>query len=629
MALKKIELRPGVYREGTQYSNQGGWYDCNKIRFRSGLPEKMKGWIKNSTTQFIGICRALIAWSTLYSQNYLGLGTTSKYYVQKSSGGDFIDITPIRRTVTLGINSMACTNLLTTVVITDNANGAGTGDYVTITGATTFGGIPAVDLNKEQIITAVTLNTITITVATAATSTTTGGGTPTLAYQISTGLDTVITGDGWGAGPYSRDTWGSAYGSITVSQQLRLWSHDTYGEDLIICVRDGGIYYETQAEIETSTVAVPVRAKSLAEVNALLPVPYSGFNVPPSVCREIAVSGARNVVAFACNPYGDTTQDGLLIRWCTSEDIVDWQPRSDNDAGDTRISTGSQIITQIHTKQEIVIWTDISMHSLRYVGPPDTFSLERLGYGTSIIAPNAKAAVDDTVYWMGDTAFYVYNGRIGQLACTVKDYVFTNMNQSQAGKIFCGTNLALGEVIWFYPSTSSTELDSYVTYNYIENIWYYGTLSRSAWLDFASDGLPIATGTDSYLYNHEIGYDDGSTNPAVAIEAYIESSPFEIGDGDSMMFVRQIYPDLTFRDSTATTPTATFTLTAYNYPGAGPTQPDTAPVTGVENTITQFTQQVSLRMRGRSAAMKISSSDLGVSWRLGVPRFEMRTDGRR
>jgi hypothetical protein len=629
MALKKIELRPGVYREGTQYSNQGGWYDCNKIRFRSGLPEKMKGWIKNSTTQLTGICRALIAWSTLFGQNYVGLGTTSKYYVQKSSGGNYIDITPIRRTVTLGANSMACTNLLKTVVITDNANEASAGDYVTITGATTFGGIPAADLNKEQLITETTLNTITITVATAATSTTTGGGTPTLAYQISTGLDTVVTGDGWGAGPYSRDTWGSSYGDITVSQQLRLWSHDTYGEDLIMCVRDGGIYFESQADIETSTVDVPVRAKSFAQINALLPVPYTGPNVPPVVSREIAVAGARNVIAFACNPYGDTVQDGLLIRWSASEDPTDWQPRTDNDAGDLRIPTGSQIITQIHTKLQIVVWTELSMFALTYTGPPDTFGLEQIGYGTSIIAPNAKAAVDDVVYWMGNTTFYVYNGKITQLPCTVKDYVFTNMNMSQAGKITCGTNLALGEVIWFYPSTSSTEPDSYVTYNYINDIWYYGTLGRSAWLDFASDGLPIATGLDSYLYNHEVGYDDGSTNPPAPIEAYITSSPFEIGDGDSMMFVRQIYPDLTFRDSSAATPSATFTLTAYNYPGSGPTQPDTAPVSAVTSNITQFTEQVSLRMRGRSATMKISSVDLGVAWRLGVPRFEMRTDGRR
>lgn len=629
MALKKIELRPGVYREGTKYSNQGGWYDCDKIRFRSGLPEKMKGWIKNSTTQFTGICRALIAWSTLFGQNYVGLGTTSKYYVQTSSGGSYIDITPIRRTVTLAAGSMACTSGLKTVVITDNANGAGTGDYVTITGATTFGGIPAADLNKELIITAVTLNTITITVATAATSTTTGGGTPTLAYQITTGLDTVVTGDGWGAGPYSRSTWGSSYGDITVSQQLRLWSHDTYGEDLIICVRDGGLYYESQADIAASTTAVPVRAKSFAQYNALLPVPYTGNNVPPVVSREVAVSGTRNVIAFACNPYGDTVQDGLLVRWSAAEDFTDWQPRSDNDAGDLRISTGSQIITQIHTKLEIVIWTDISMYSMTYTGPPDTFGIARIGYGTSIISANAKAAVDDVVYWMGDTTFYVYNGKISQLACTVKDYVFTNMNISQSGKVTCGTNLALGEVIWFYPSGSSTEPNSYVTYNYINDVWYYGTLSRSAWLDFASSNLPIATGLDSYLYNHETGYDDGSTNPATPIEAYITSSPFEIGDGDSMMFVRQIYPDLTFRDSSATTPSALFTLTAYNYPGAGPTQPDTAPVSGVTNTITQFTEQVSLRMRGRSATMKISSSDLGVSWRLGVPRFEMRTDGRR
>jgi hypothetical protein len=641
MALQKIQLRPGIWREGTKYSNQGGWYDCDKIRFRSGLPEKMKGWTPNSTdgngdaVSFTGTCRSLFSWNTLNGQNYIGLGTSSKFYVLF---GSYFDITPIRKTVTLGSSSMACTNLLKTVVITDTANGANAGDYVTITGATTFGGIPAVDLNKEFSIDSVTVNTITITVATAATSTTTGGGMPTLAYQLSTGLDTVSAGEGWGAGggwgwpattspsgdPIAAVGWGEAYSVEIISQSMRLWSQDNYGEDLIINPRGGAIYYDTLDQIEAGTRATNI-------------VDLAGSNSCPVVAQEICVFGpASTVMAFACNPYSNLNQDPMTIRWSAAQNILDWQPRADNIAGELRLSAGSIFITKVETKQEVVVWTDTAVFSVRWVGYPDIFLSDQIGNGTSIMGPNAKAVVDDRVYWMGATAFYGYSGRIEQIPCSIKDYIFSRLNISQADMVTCGTNLALGEVIWFYPSGTSEVIDSYVTYNYLENIWYYGSLARTAWLDFGINGLPIATGEDHVLYNHEVGYDDGSTNPASPITAYIESSPFEIGDGDSFAFVRQIFPDLTFDNSTVSQPTATFTITGYNYPGsaatAGPPtgfNPDTAPITSIENEMNQFTQQLSLRLRARSVSMKLSSDGTGVSWRLGVPRFELRTDGRR
>lgn len=744
MALKKIQLRPGIFREGTNYANQGGWYDCDKIRFRSSFPEKMKGWAKNSTTQFIGTCRAMIAWGTLAGQNYVGLGTTSKYYVQVSSGGSFIDITPIRATSTLSAsNLMSTNNGSAAIYIRDavNAGSAVVGDYVNIANAVAVGGITAANINTQTgwlvtsvfsatapvvanpITVAATTNTISVlwanntlevgnfvffsgitgpingvpasdinsatagplvvtsllgpsgartgftvrvattsggapasgggsaytisvsdiklTVGAAATSTAAGGTTAgppatTLSYQLQVGLNVPVTGDGWGAGPWSRNGWGTAYGSLTPTSTLRLWSHDTFGQDLIINVRDGGIYYEAQTSIAASTATAPVRAVNITSL--------TGANNAPVVSREVAVSGSsRHVIAFACNPYGATAASPLLIRWSSAEDPADWQPRETNTAGDIVMSTGSQFITQIHAKQQIVIWTDISMYALEYVGAPYYFGLQQIGYGTSIIGPGAKSSVDDTVYWMGNTAFYTYNGTIKQLNCTVKDYIFSRLNSQQSQKIVSGTNLALGEVMWFYVSNSSPgpdyPIDSYVTYNYLQDVWYYGSLARTAWLDFAQNGLPIATGEDRYLYNHEVGNDDGSTNPASPIEAYIESSPFEIEDGDSFVFVRQIFPDLTFDNSTsASPPTATFTISGYNYPGAGITEPslinsfgpDTAPVTAVSTSeLNQFTQQVSLRMRARSVSVKLSSDGLGVAWRFGAPRFEIRTDGRR
>lgn len=730
MALKKIELRPGIYKEGTKYSNQGGWYDCDKVRFRNGLPEKIGGWVQNNTNSsgsynpFEGICRSMISWSSLTGQGYIGLGTSSKYYVL--SGGEYIDITPIRRTVTLANNPISTVADSNLVSINDVDNGASAGDWVTISGveevspgyavgnipidkintefkiyatvtstkilgagdietqnlsdiltitwtnhglmqgnfitlntSSAINGIPEVSIDGPRVVTVIDVNTFEVTAGAAATSdgfninpcsatasnivvevdvdptTITsdvgGGAAVVLEYQISAGLNIEVSGSGWGAGTWSRGSWGSSYVDPNpTAAALRLWSQDNYGQDLVICVRDGAIYYEQQAGIATGTRAVNI-------------TDLAGADACPVVAREVCVTGARNVLAFGCNAYLETAQNPMLIRWSASENIADWRVRSDNDAGDILLSSGSKIITQTQTKQEVIVWTDVAVFSVKYVGSPFFYGSDQVGYGTSIIGPNAKIAVDDTVYWMGSSAFYVYNGRMEQIPCSVKDYVFSNINQGQGHKVFCGSNVSIGEVWWFYPSSTAEENDRYVTYNYNDKIWFVGTMERSAWLDFADNGLPIATTpyifgeNQSLLLNHEVGTDDGELIPPQPMQAYITSSPFEIGDGDSMMFVRQVYPDITFRGSTASNdipPTVLFDIRGYNYPGEAVSQTDDTEIVNTGYPVDEFTPQISLRLRARSITMSIYSGasgqvGLGVSWRLGIPRLEMRTDGRR
>jgi len=735
MALKKIELRKGIYKEGTKYSNQGGWYDCDKVRFRGGLPEKLGGWVQNNTNAgdynpFSGICRALISWGNLGGESYIGLGTTSKYYVQVGTAGAYADITPIRYVSTLAANAMSTYASSATVSFNDPSNGAQILDWLTISGVTvSFGGIPVGDINEEyQIVnlinynvtlaagsmsanavdgtkititsvahglingsmvsfngstgfagigsasinglrqvTVIDVNTFSINAAVVATSTATnstnfladasnvvinipinplyprttavgGGSAATISYQISSGSNAVVSGTGWGAGPWSRNGWGSAYVSPTpATATLRFWSHDNYDEDIVMCIRDGPIYYDALADI---TATPPVRAQNIVDIVAQVAC--------PSIAREVCITGANNVIAFAPNPQFETVQDPMMIRWSASNNIADWDTTvTTNDAGSLRLSAGSRIITQIQTKQEVVVWTDIAMYSMKSIGSPYYYGVDQIGNGTSIIGPNAKSAVDDVVYWMGATAFYVYNGRISQIPCSVKDYVFSDINVAQLSKVCSGTNVSLGEVWWFYPAGDSTENNAYVVYNYIDELWFIGNMSRTAWLDFAVNGLPIATGlypldtTEGLLYNHEVGNDDGDLITPAPMYSYITSSPFEIGDGDSMAFVRQVYPDITFRNSTYNEqdpPSVVFLIEGYNYPGEAMSQDDNAEIisgTQVSLLVTTYTPQISLRMRARSVAMSIYSGaagapfGLGVAWRLGIPRLEMRTDGRR
>jgi len=639
MPLTKLQFQPGINKETTSYSNEGGWFDMDKMRFRAGFPEKIGGWVKLGLKSFLGTCRALHAWRTINLDNYLGLGTNLKYYIEEGEG--YYDITPIRATTAAGDVTFAAVDGSSVLTVSDTAHGAVAGDFVTFSGAVSLGGqITAAVLNQEyQIATIVNDNSYTIVaraVDTVADITVNGQYTPTPvvadssdvgdggaavvgAYQINTGINTSVYGNGWGAGAWSRGTWGSAAPVSALTDTLRVWSHDNFGEDLIINVYNGGIYYwDASAPTPLDQRAVPLTS-------------LTGASNPPTVAAKIIVSDVdRHVIAFGCNPLGSSTQDPLLIRFSDQENAADWTPTTTNTAGDLLVGSGSSIVTAIETRQQILVFTDISVHAMQYLGPPFTFGINMLAEGTTIVGPNAAVAVDDSVFWMGQTEFYVYNGSVQKLPCSVRDYVFSNFNTNQIEKVYCSTNTSFAEIWWFYPSANSDNLDRYVVYNYEQNVWYYGSMARSAWIDRGVVGFPIAAGLDGYLYYHENGFDDGSTSPATGINAYIESSQFDIADGNNFSFVSRLIPDITFRNSTATSPSVVFTMKARNFPGGAYLQDDNETVTKTASTpVEQFTNQVYVRLRGRSMALRVESSTTGIGWRLGSPRIDIRPDGRR
>lgn len=615
--LVPLKFKPGIVRDITMYGNEWGWYDCNWVRFRMGYPEKMGGWQKNLGDQFLGVCRALINWTTLNSFTYIGLGTHLKYYV--STGGSYTDVTPIRRTVTLGADPFDSTNLSTTIVVNDTANGSVLGDFVTFSGATTFAGIPADDLNQEhQITSIIDANSYTIVVDTAATSTASGGGAAVDAdYQINVGLDSSVPGLGWGAGSWGHDTWGSdATNGVTVN--LRLWSHDTFGEDLITNVRNGGIYYWDA----TSPTARMVALEDLA-----------GANEAPTVATQILVSAEeRHVIAFGCNPIGSATQDPLFVRWSDTESATEWEPTALTTAGGYRLSVGTRIVAVAETRSEYLIWTDSALYSMRWTGPDFIFSFTLLATGTNIIAPNAFVTVNDICIWMGKEQFYFYDGRVSPLPCPIADYLFGILNVAQAEKIFGFANSIFDEVGWLCP-TDTNECDMAFFYSYKEQAWYYGEIPRTAWLDRGPSYYPLATSDDSYLYDHEYGFDDGSENPPVAIGAYIESSPIESpvgGQGEHFQFISRLIPDVTFRNSSRSTPSVDMTIKMQNYPGSNISQTYASSVTQTATVpVDQFTPQAFIRLRGRSAIFRCESDETEMTWRLGIPAIDIRPDGRR
>jgi hypothetical protein len=704
MPLQKLQFRPGINRETTSYSNEGGWFDMDKVRFRFGYPEKIGGWIKSSTTTFLGTCRALHPWVALDGTNYLGVGTHLKYYINE--GGGYNDITPIRTTTSAGDvtfdasantisanvavidsvipltsssgfpssgrikigneiityaslsgnNLTGCTRGVNgtiaaghtsgaavncaTIIVTDTGNGALENDFVTFSGAASLGGAITADvLNQEYQITlrindnsyqieartVSTINSITTTTglnqtyvfATSADSGN-GGGSIVGAYQINTGLDTTITGTGWGAGTWSRGAWGSGAALTSSGQTLRIWSHDNFGEDLLLNVRDGDLFYWDK------TNGVGTRAIEIASI--------AGANKVPTVAKQVLVSDIdRHVIAFGCDSeLNPGVQDPLLIRFSDQENILEWQSLLSNTAGDLRIGSGSKIITALETRQQVLVFTDTSLHAMQYLGPPYTFGINSISENITIASPLAAIAVEDNVFWMGAEEFYAYGGAVQRIPCSVRDYVFSNINNDQLEKVTAGLNTAFSEVTWFYPSGSSSENDSYVTYNYDQKIWYYGLMSRTCWLDRGVNIDPIAASPDHHLYLQEIGFDDGSTSPASAISSYIESSQMDLGEGDQFAFMRRLIPDLTFRNSTAQDPQATMTLKVRNFPGGNYLASDSRSVTKTASIpVEQFTEQVFVRLRGRSFAFRIESEDTGVAWRLGSPRVDIRPDGRR
>jgi hypothetical protein len=641
MPLTKLQFRPGVNRETTSYTNEGGWFDCDKVRFRFGTPEKIGGWEKQSSNSFLGTCRALHPFVALSGESYLSVGTHLKYYINE--GGAYNDITPIRETTAAGAVTFSATDGSSTITVTDTNHGALENDFVTFSGAVTLGGTITADiLNQEYQITAiVNSNTYEIearAVAALADITIDGQYTPTLvvanasdtgnggasvvgAYQVNTGLDTTVAGTGWGAGTWGRGTWGSAASLTAIGSILRIWGHDNFGEDLVFNIRDGGLYYW-----DKSTSSAPfARAVALSDLAGADPT-------TPTIAKQVLVSDRdRHIIVFGCDPENDIgVQDPLLIRFSDQGNPTVWQSLATNTAGDLRIGSGSQIITAVETRQQMLVFTDVSLHAMQFLGPPFTFGINEISTNITIAGPLASIAVEDTVFWMGREEFYVFNGQVQKLPCSVRSYVFNDFNETQAEKVTAGVNSSFSEVWWLYPSAGSDNIDRYVVYNYQEQVWYYGTLARSVWLDRGINQFPLAAGQDGYLYLHEKGLDDGSTNPAVAISAYIESSQMDIGDGENFVFMRRLIPDLTFDSSTAASPQADFTLQTRNYPGGPYLQTSTDAVTRTATVpVEQFTNQVNLRLRGRSFALKIASSDMGVAWRLGSPRVDIRPDGRR
>ncbi len=704
MALKKLLFKPGVNRENTRYTSEEGWYDSDKIRFRAGTPEKIGGWNQISANTFIGVCRSLWNWVSLAGQNFMGVGTNKKFYVELGAAyynitplqtsqadstlnnaftttatsttvainatginlatGDVVDISGVatavdgipaaefntRHTVTRidadnfsievttpatsgasGVggacdityiryytvltNPFATVSGSSVVTVTDSAHGQTTGNYVVIVGPYTLNGLT---INGEYELTVVDANSYTIVVSGTASSTGSGAGTVTLGYEIPVGPEIQIPVTGWSAGTWGAGTWGNG---SQAQLPLRLWSQANFGEDLVFGPRDGGLYYWD------ATDTVNTRGKNVVDL--------VGASDAPVVQSIVFVSDvSRFVMCMGVNALGSSTLDPMLIRWSDQESVVDWTPTATNQAGDLRLSHGSEIISVLQVRQEVLVWTDSALYSLQYVGAPITWTATLLGDNTSIISPNATAVASGVTFWMGVDKFYMYDGRVQTLDCKLRQYVFSDINLGQSLQVFAGTNEGFNEVWWFYCSADSTEINRYVIYNYVENVWYYGTMGRTAWIDSGLRDFPVAATYTHNLVNHENGVDDNETGTPVAINAYIESAEFDLDDGDRFGFVYRLLPDITFRGSTTNTPQVTFTMYPMTNSGTGYGQSiggsESASVArSVSVPIEQFTGQIYTRVRGRQMVLRVESNQLGTTWQLGAPRMDIRPDGRR
>lgn len=622
MPLIKLQLKPGLNRENTRYQQETGWYECDKIRFRAGTPESIGGWQQLSSYTFLGVCRSLWNWITLGGANLIGVGTNLKFYIQ--NGGLYYDITPIRITTT-GTATFAATNGSAVLTVTDAAHGCIVGDFVTYTLAVSLGGaITATVLNKEyQVVSVPTANTYTINVTTLANASDTGnGGSLTVAaYQINVGPEIQIPLVGWGSSTWGSGTWGVGTASTNF---LRLWSQSNFGEDLIFAPRGGPIYYW---DAGTGLTTRGVLLSSLV-----------GATDVPTKQNLIMVSDvSRFVLAFGANEIGVGTQNPMLIRWSDQENAINWTPATTNQAGSLILSHGSEIVSAVQTRQEIVVFTDSSVYSLQYLGPPAVWGASLLADGISLIGQNAVSVAAGVTYWMGIDKFYKYDGSVATLRCDLRQYVFSDINLSQSYQAFSGVNEAFNEVWWFYCSADSTTVDKYVIYNYIEDIWYYGTLGRTAWVGADVSNYPVAATYSYNLVNHELGVDNAQTATPTAINAYIETAEWDVGDGDYFTFIRRVLPDVTFRASTgASTPQLTLTIKPMKNSGSGFNSPPSlggdafAPVVRIAQApIEEFTGQVFIRVRGRQFILRYESEQLGTAWQAGATRVDVKQDGRR
>lgn len=627
MALQKVLLKPGVNKEVTRYTDEGRWYDCDKVRFRQGLPEKIGGWQRTSTYTYLGTARSLFNWVTLGSQNLVAVGTNLKYYIEQ--GGEYYDITPIRSTTAAGDVTFSATDGSSTITVSDTDHGAIVNDFVTFSGAVSLGGnITADVLNQEyQVSLVVDADTYEIvakdtggaTVTANASDTGNGGASVVGAYQINTGPELPVPLVGWGAGGWGLGPWGTG---TTGLEPIRLWSQSNFGEDLIFGPRGGEVF------IWDASVGIASRGTYLSA--------EAGASNVPVVQNIVFVSDNRFVFCFGTNDIGSSDLDPMLIRWSDQEDATNWTPAATNQAGSLRLSTGSEIITAIQSRQEILTWTDSAVYSIQYLGAPAVWGAQLLADNTSIASPRAAVYASGQAFWMGRDKFYRYDGRVQPLRCDLLRYVFNDFNLDEVDQVFAGTNEEYQEIWWFYCSVGSQNIDKYVVYNYMEDIWYYGTLARTAWSDTGLRDYPIGATYSNNLVYHELGVDDDETGTPTAINAYITSSEFDLDDGHKFAFIWRVLPDITFDGSTAESPQATLTLlplagsgSGYNSPAseggtnaAGITRSATVPVEA-------YTNQLNVRVRGRQLSMKIASDQLGVQWQLGAPRLDMRPDGRR
>jgi hypothetical protein len=642
MALQKLQFRPGLNREGTDYSNEGGWYDADKVRFRSGFPEKIGGWRRYATNQFLGLARALWNWVTTSANNYLGVGTNVKYYVEL--GGFFFDVTPIVHTSTnVAAPVFYTTANSSTITVVDAGYQPSVGDYFIISGANTIANtaITSTILNAEHVVTSLVNSTAyRFTVSTTATNTANGGGsTVTIQYEYPVGLDIAIVGTGWGSGPWSRSTWGSAFNG-GVQNQLRLWTNDNYGDFLFIAARGGAVYYWIPSGTYPSgtTAGNTTRAQSLADQSTS--AGYSGAFVPNTTNQVLASAIQRFIVCMGANPYDPTNSetdfDPMLVRWSDQENPYEWVPAVTNQSGEFRLSNGSFIVSARSTRQEILVWTDTAIYSMQYLGPPYVWGFQILMDNISIISPNAAITANNITYWMGVDRFYMYSGRVETLPCSLWQYVYNDINKNQGFQVFAGGNDGYSEIWWFYCSTNSNVVDKYVIYNYLERTWAYGTMARTAWLDSPLRQYPMAADYNRRILFHEAAVDDIAGDTAVPINAYVQSSDFDIGDGHNFGFVWRILPDINFNGSNVNGPSVTMTVKPRQNSGA-PYGTANSPrvlssnnyaVSGVYN-IQEFTGQVYTRLRGRQLAFRIESNNLGTQWQLGSPRIDIRNDGRR
>ena len=643
MPLKKILFRPGVNRENTRYASEslgsvntgtqsvGGWYESDKVRFRAGTPEKIGGWVRISAQFFQGVCRSLWNWVTLSGANLLGVGTNLKFYIE--SGGTYNDITPIRASGTINNNPFALT-ASTTVTVTDTAHGGVTGDFVTFSGATDIGStgtnVTAAVLNKEFQISVVDANTYTIVIsvtpnATAIAGSPGGGASVNAAYQINVGPEYAVPAVGWGAGAWGAGLFGTGGTSTTT---LRLWSQSNFGEDLVFAPRGGKLYYW---DAGSGLTARGVLVSSLPGADSYVPYVVN-FTYVSDTSRFVFAFGTND--PGAVDPYA---LDPMLIRWSDQESVTTWTPAATNQAGSIRLSHGSEIVSAVQTRQEIVVFTDSSIYSLQYLGPPAVWSSQLLGDNISILGQNAAIVASGKVYFMGVDKFYVYDGRLNTLRCDLRQYIYSDINLTQSAQVFAGTSEGFNEAWWFYCSADSNTVDKYVVYNYLEDVWYYGTMARTAWLDSGLRDYPVAATYVNNLVNHELGVDDNTTATTTAINSYISSSEFDIDDGHNFGFVYRILPDLTFRGSTSgTTPQVTMTLIPLQNSGAGYNSPQSeggSSYANIQRIVTapveEFTGQVFIRVRGRQMVFKVENNLVGTQWQLGAPRIDIKPDGRR